>query len=295
MTNVLLIGGNGYIGSFLAPYLTLHGLTVTTYGNKTTDYNLLTQEFLADYSYIILLAGHSGVAMSNGNVEGVWNNNVRNFDNLVHKLTADQKLIFASSASVYGNNLNRVSIESDIAMDFINNYDLTKASLDLLAQKYITDGRNILGFRFGTVNGGSRLVRLDLMLNNMVYCALYEKKILVTNIEISRPILHLVDLGRAMLAVIDSPFIPGIYNLASFTNTVGNLARQVQKIINVPIVHNGSTPGAYDFKMSSSKFNRAYNFSCKSNAHLVIHDLITCYKTIRPGVVIRDQYFEYNG
>ena len=54
--------------------------------------------------------------------------------------------------------------EEDLCLDVINNYDITKVTLDLAAQKFIKEGRHILGMRFGTVNGGSPVIRKDLMI-----------------------------------------------------------------------------------------------------------------------------------
>ena len=44
--SILVIGGNGYIGSRLVPHLRAHNHDVVAYGNRSNDYNKLTTKFL---------------------------------------------------------------------------------------------------------------------------------------------------------------------------------------------------------------------------------------------------------
>lgn len=149
---ILIIGGEGYIGTYLNNHLISQGLDVQTFGNRKQDYNILGREFLSQFSHIVLLAGHSSVQCCLGSLDSPWKNNVRNFKNLVDKTDNRQTIIYASSASVYGaNDVKRLYTEEEISVDFVNNYDLTKVSLDLLAMKYMSEGRRLVGLRFGTV------------------------------------------------------------------------------------------------------------------------------------------------
>jgi len=155
----LIVGGEGYVGSYLSRYLNDNGIEVSTYGNRQNDYNLLSVDYLQKYEYVILLAGNSSVLSCAGELKSPWNNNVRNFSNLITKTHKKHKIIYASSSSVYGNKGEKIYNENDFSLDFVNNYDLTKISLDLVAKDRINAGRKILGFRFGTVNGGSPVLR----------------------------------------------------------------------------------------------------------------------------------------
>ena len=112
MNKVLILGGNGYIGTRLFSFLTDNGFFVDVvdacWFEKTIektivdDYKNLSKEFYSEYDSIILLAGHSSVKMSEGKFESCFNNNVSNFINLLGKLNDKQKFIYASSSSVYG-------------------------------------------------------------------------------------------------------------------------------------------------------------------------------------------------
>jgi len=293
--SILVIGGNGYIGSRLVPHLRNHNHEVEVYGNRSNDYNKLTIEFLKPFKIIILLAGHSSVQMCGGDIKSPWHNNVRNFINLVEKTSKDTKIIYASSASVYGNSLD-VSTEDKMSLDILNNYDLTKITLDIAAQKYLAQGRQLLGLRFGTVNGGSPVIRRDLMINMMVYNALNEGKITVANKHINRSILSIDDLVRAVERIVQSNhnFISGMYNLASFTATVDEISNYVSKKLGIEIIDKGNTAGAYNFDISTDKICEDYNFNFLETIESTVNSVVNCYKDPITKVVIRKDYIEYN-
>lgn len=287
--SMLIIGGEGYIGS----YLTLKFDGAYNFGNRNTDYNTLTKDEIQRFEYIVLLAGHSSVQSCDGPLISPWLNNVVNFKWLINNTLPEQKIIYASSSSVYGNKHTGVSEEDNISLDYINNYDLTKSTLDLYALQQINFGRQIIGLRFGTVNGGSPVIRRDLMINSMVYSALEKNQILVTNKHVRRPILYLNDLYRAVLAITSSKFKPGLYNLASFNSTVSEISKQVSLQTGVQVTDQGDREGVYDFAISTKKFIKAYDFNFEGSIEDVVSSVILCYKEQSPKVVIRNQYFKY--
>lgn len=280
--SVLIIGGNGYIGSRLIHDLhlvyTMHSIDACWFDSPSMitelkDYRALSKQELSKYDAVILLAGHSSVKMCDGPILSSWNNNVNNFIDLVNKLDRSQLLIYASSGSVYGSS-NEVSVE-DVPLKFkpINNYDLTKYSLDIQAQKFIKDGYNIVGLRFGTVNGWSPDTREELMINSMTKKSLYDGKITVSNKMITRPILGISDLSAAVRAIIDNP-VTGIYNLASFIDTVDNISAGVSNLLNSKVQDTLNTSGAYDFIMDTTKFKQTYNFLFNASIESIVQELV---------------------
>lgn len=186
MKNILIIGGNGYIGSRLRQVLnnryTVASVDCCWHNYDTasirTDYNKLTAEQLAQYSAVILLAGHGSVASCNGPIQSPWLNNVTNFTNLLAKISKETILIYASSASVYGNSKpGEYHVETTKQFIPVNNYDITKYTLDLEAQLAINQGYKIIGLRFGTVNGWAPNLRTDVMINAMYDSAISTKKL----------------------------------------------------------------------------------------------------------------------
>ena len=291
---ILIIGGRGYIGSYVSHYLLSCGFEVVSFGSRTQDYDKLTTEELSPYEYIIVLAGHSSVQMCQGDLQAPWNNNVRNLHNLIEKVTPDQKIIYASSASVYGNKNAGVSVESDMFMEYLNNYDLTKIALDNMVSAHIQRGSKVIGLRFGTVNGGSPLIRRELMLNGMVHSALTTGKIMVANSHISRPICFIGDLGRAVKTIILNPWTSGFYNVASFNTTVWDMALAAQSGVGGEIVDRGLVPGAYDFRIDTKAFEDTYRFTFQGTPEIIVEDLKNWYSKGTPTVT-RSEYFSYLG
>lgn len=278
--SVLIIGGNGYVGSRILHDLendfNFHSIDINWFGNnilsEIKDYRQLTIPEISKYNAIILLAGHSSVKMCDGPIMSSWTNNVNNFVDLVKKLDKSQTLIYASSGSVYGS--QNIVTHEDVPLEFkpINNYDLTKYALDNEARKFIKEGYNIIGLRFGTVNGWSPNTREELMINSMTKKSIIENKIFINNKFIKRPILGINDISRAFKAIINNP-VPGIYNLASFIDTVYNISNQVSTILGSNVQETLNIVGSYDFIMDTNKFCQTYNFTFEQTVESIVNEI----------------------
>ena len=297
---ILLIGGNGYIGSRLTHDLQhtydIQSIDKCWFGknlgfSNEIDYNLLTKDYIAKFDAIILLAGHSSVKMCQGEATSSWNNNVNNFINLTHKLDKEQTLIYASSGSVYGDSHSATNEDTELIFKPINNYDLTKYTLDNIAQSMILKGYNIIGLRFGTVNGWSPNVREELMLNSMTKNSIETGKIHINNKHIVRPILGVSDISRAMDAIIKKP-ISGIYNLASFYDSVDGLSSQISSLLSSNISIQPDVTGAYDFSMDTTKFQRTFDFEFKETVNTIVNELSN--KFYNTTFSNRNQYLKYD-
>ena len=218
--------------------------------SNSQDYQLLD---IANFDVVIHLAGHSSVSMAQVDSTGAWQNNVIGFHKLCTQLEESQTLIYASSGSVYGNSGKGVPLEeSQTSLESMNVYDMTKIVSDTVANQFIQTGKNIVGLRFGTVNGISPQTRTDLLLNSMMDTAITSGFVSVTNGHINRAVLFLSDLENAMLNVIEAP-TSGIYNLASLNLTVMRAAEAVSDLVGADIrVSNGDAN--YDFALDVSKF-----------------------------------------
>lgn len=263
-------------------------------GNRDSDFNLLSHDFLEQFSHIILLAGHSSVPSCNGPLKAPWNNNVRNFYNLLRKTNKDQHIIYASSSSVYGGSKGKLCTEEDFSLDYMNNYDLTKIALDQVAMNAIADGRKIVGLRFGTVNGASPVIRTDLLINSMVYSAYKTGMINMSNSHISRPFLSINDLTNAIDAILRIEWKSGIYNLATANKHIGEYANIVSDITKTKIVDNGNTQGVYDFNISSDLFKKTFDFEFTDSVENIVISLLDEYKN-NIKTVIRNEYYDYKG
>jgi nucleoside-diphosphate-sugar epimerase len=300
MKNILVIGGNGYVGSRLRQVLaqdyTVDSVDCCWYNydetSKRVDYHKLTAEYLAKVSAVVLLAGHSSVASCIGPIDSPWLNNVTNFTDLVAKLSwKDIPLIYASSASVYGNSLpGQLFTEDDKRFVPVNNYDITKYTLDLEARIAISNSQPVIGLRFGTVNGWAPNLRADVMINAMYDSARSQGKITVTNKHINRALLGIEDLCRGIARCIEQP-VAGIYNMASFNSSVGDIAGAVAEQLNVPMVDKGNTANAYDFGLDTTLFQKTFNFTFTETPATIVDSLIKRYA--ESHIERRDNYMIY--
>lgn len=284
--NVLVIGGCGYIGSELIPYLqkqsnigSVRSIDLEWFGNPgrisndKSDFKTLDDQIIGLFDTIILLAGHSSVKMCQNNLNSAFQNNVVNFINLIQKVHSRQQFIYASSSSIYGG-VNKNLVDEKCEEYSANNYyDMSKYDIDAYMKMF---GKiQYYGLRFGTVNGPSPNFRNDVMINAMFSSAKRDGVISVFNPQIRRPILALSDLCRAIHAIISrgGQSHAGIYNLASFNSSVEMIGSKVASYLTVPLRIDGNTPNVYDFTISSKKFEETFNFKFKETTESILEDI----------------------
>ena len=303
MSKILLIGGNGYIGSRLQEVLNVDVIDTNWFGDGdlhwSGDYKDLTSKYYESYDTIILLAGHSSVKMSEGNLNSCFNNNVRNFIDLIEKLDK-QKLIYASSSSVYGSVGSKTVNEKYYGFEPYNQYDISKHTADLYAQKSDVE---YYGLRFGTVNGYSPVLRTDVMINAMVNSALKNGEIKLFIKDTMRPILGLNDLCGAVETIIDHDKDErGLYNLASFNKTAEQIAYEVGSVMNVPVIEYETDPTnitntkiqtkTYNFSISTLKFRKTFKFKFKETVESITESLINNWDTMKKTDRSEPYYYE---
>jgi nucleoside-diphosphate-sugar epimerase len=216
-----------------------------------------------------------------------FNNNVRNFINIVSKLNKSQKFIYASSSSVYGHTGFSIVDESYKIFEPNNFYDLSKQVIDM----YITQtDLNFYGLRFGTVNGWSPRIRTDIMINAMVNSAMVDNHIKLYIKDIMRPILGIKDLANCVIKIIESQEDKrGLYNLASFNNTSEEIAIGVSKIMNIPVKEYNVSEiekvtnvklqtTSYNFAINSKKFENAFNFKFEETIESITESLVSGFQ-----------------
>jgi len=307
--SILIIGGMGYIGVALVDHLksfyTDKQIVVIDSENYcgsvkkrndveyiTTYFQSLPKQYFSQFSDIILLAGQGSVSNSK-NILNVIDNNIRNFAWLLENITQEQKLIYASSSSIYGDTNNKeVDEEYSKINGYIpyNYYDWSKQTIDQLAS---LSNKHYYSLRFGTVNGFSRNLRSDVMINSMSYNAKNNGKIFVSNKDINRAILGINDLCRAIVTIINNgkKELSGFYNLNSFNSTVGKIAKAVSYKWNVPCEELNSEKtqktinfklqtNSYNFKIHSTKFTKTFNFHFKDTLDSIIYELIKNWSNI---------------
>lgn len=184
--NVLVTGAAGFVGMFTALELKRIGMTPIGYDNVNPYYSTQLKELRIqemnrngiefvkgdvcdkdklmetirehNITRVIHLAAQAGVRYSLDNPDEYTRNNVDCFVRLLEAAVQSgldkDVFIYASSSSVYGNNIKIPFRESDRLEDPASLYAATKRSDELIAQTYFNlYGMSSIGLRFFTVYG----------------------------------------------------------------------------------------------------------------------------------------------
>lgn len=290
---ILILGGAGFIGTTLAPFLKESGYDVTVvdigwFGNSLpADIHYIEADIfdlkitdLEAFHTVIFLAGLSNDPMAEFSPKDnfIYNTGLPAYIGYLAKEAGVKRVIFASSCSVYGYTHNRTFTEDDIA---ISNYPYGVSKLQgekaLLA--LADENFSVICFRQGTVCGYSPRMRLDLAMNTMFKNALSNKEIKLSNHKIWRPILGLVDLCNAYKLGIESNLEFGqVINLSSFNTTIGDLAKQVEEFMldfcELDITITDSHVEDYrNYKVSTEKAEQLLGFKATQDGLSIINDL----------------------
>jgi nucleoside-diphosphate-sugar epimerase len=280
---VLLLGGQGYVGSALAGHLLGTGFDVQSVDvglrgtpgpapNALRRYQDLTADEFAGFQSVVLLAGHSTVSACSAAPTEAFANNVCGFVDLIHKLR-NQQLIYASSISVYVRTPDQPANEDDPLPEPVATYDLHKQTIERYARFAYP---NSYGLRFGTVCGASINLRPELLLNGLVRSAICQGQVQVANPHAHRPILGINDLCLAVEMILTHAVPPACYNLASTNVRIGELAQWVARRFSVPLVEvEGKTP--YDIRVSTEQFRTATGMEFRDTIESLAETLAAHY------------------
>lgn len=286
---ILIIGGNGYVGSRLYESLLkenydVDNLDLCWFGKLydetiVKDYRDLTESELSKYTHIILLAGHSSVSMSKDNNFSCISNNVSNFVSLVEKLSDEQILLYASTLAVYGANPKHVT-EQDELMDAKNIYDYTFIAREDIAKLYPT--KKLVGLRFGSVNGFSKNFRNENIINALSSNIVTNNELVVSNGHAYRSILGINDLSRCFIRLIESnEILCSVYNLTSLNDTILNIAQKIHSFGNSNLTINESSfQTDYSFNCSSKLFETEFDFEFMDSIDSIFDDVSKNFNNI---------------
>lgn len=285
---ILLIGANGYIGSFLYQWFVGSGFDVVSMDtcwqprvvniDLPMDYSVLTPEHLKSFSHVILLAGHSSVASVGDRLFPAYQNNVSNFVKLVDILDKDQVLLYASTAAIYGSSSKKMK-ESDQIPNPVGYYDFTKYMIEKVANMY--PNKSLIGLRFGTVGGASKNFRIENLLNSLSINAVETGEMTVSNGQNWRAVLGICDLCRAIVCMLSSTPKHRFYNLASYNSTILNVARDIAQISGATLIKNDSMKTNYSFNCCTDRFCEEYGFEFKDDTQSIFKHIRTNLELIK--------------
>jgi len=305
---VLIAGGAGYIGHVLAPFIQSHDYDVTVvdtcwFGNKLPESIKVIEANIFDlkksdiehFDSVIFLAGLSNDPMAEFSPKDnfIYNTGLPAYFGFIAREALVKKLIFAGSCSVYGYTRNSTFTEED---DTYCNYPYGASKMQaeqaLLALQ--TEDFKVICLRQGTVSGVSPRMRFDLAINTMVKNAILKNEITLSNSLIWRPILGLTDLCQAYLLALNSEDKNGIYNVASFNATVGELAFEVKEVIDsvfkrdVKITDN-HVQDYRNYKVSWNKIQEDLGYKPSQTAKGIITEVIEKIESL--GDLTKPEYY----
>jgi nucleoside-diphosphate-sugar epimerase len=165
-----------------------------------------------------------------------------------------ERMVFASSCSVYGANGNDVLHEGS-HLNPVSLYARTRImSEDILLNQHDVE---VVILRLATVCGVSPRMRFDLMVNTMTACATAQGAIRVSGAKQWRPHVHVQDAAEAFrLAVESGATKERVFNVGTDDQnfTVGEIAERVAQ--QVPETRIEYAPNGHDLRSYRVTFDR---------------------------------------
>lgn len=229
---VLITGGAGYIGTILVPELLNMGYKVTVIDNFMYNqtsllvccnhYNFciirgdardrsLVAEQLKSADIILPLACLVGAPLCEQKPFEAKSINYDAIKMLIDLRSKDQIIIFPTTNSGYGIGQKGIYCTEETPLNPISLYGKLKVNIE----KELLESGNTITLRLATVFGISPRMRLDLLVNDLVYRALNDRFVVLFQAHFMRNYIHVRDVARA--------FIHSINNFDSMKNEPYNV------------------------------------------------------------------------
>ena len=246
---ILVTGGAGYVGSTLVPMLLEQGHKVRVYDSlkfggagllpccQSRSFELVKgdvcdpnglKKALDGIDAVVHLAAIVGYPACKKEPQVAQTTNVEGTRTLLNLRTPDQKVIFASTGSIYGSIPDYVCNENT-PTEPITLYGETK----LAAERMVLAAGNSVAYRYATAFGVSNRMRLDLMPNDFTYQAVKNRNLIVYEGGFKRTFIHVRDMARSIMFALDNwdNVRDDVYNVGheSMNFTKEDIARTVLK------------------------------------------------------------------
>ena len=282
--HVFIPGGGGYVGSLLVPALLDAGYDVTVYDlflygedvfdpikdhpklklvkGDIRDLDAMEAALEKGAESVIHLACISNDPSFELNPDLGKSINLDPFEPFVQlaKRSGVKRFIYASSSSVYG--VKEVpNVTEEMELEPLTDYSKFKAECEKILMKYKDDDFTCCVLRPATVCGYAPRQRLDVVVNILTNLAFNTGKIKVMGGDQLRPNIHVKDMVRAYLHVLNAP----AEKIQGETFNVGYHNHSVQELGNIV----QSTVGekkTVDMEKIPTNDNRSYHVSSQKIA-----------------------------
>jgi nucleoside-diphosphate-sugar epimerase len=305
---ILVTGAAGYIGSVLVPELLKKGHEVIAIDNfmynqtslldccfheKLTiirgdarDKTLISK-YLKNVDVILPLACLTGAPLCSKDPIAAKTTNLDAINMILELRSREQRIIFPTTNSGYGIGQKAKFCDENTPLNPISLY----GRLKIEAEKAILNSGNCITLRLATVFGVSPRMRLDLLVNDFTYRAVYDRFIVLFEAHFKRNYIHIRDIARVFIHCLENfedmknqPFNVG---LSDCNISKRELCEEIKK--QVPEFHIveseiGRDPDKRDYIVSNKKIE-SKGFKPKFSLQFGISELIKAYNILK-----RNQY-----
>jgi nucleoside-diphosphate-sugar epimerase len=252
LSNILVTGGAGYIGSTLVPDLLSkkHKVTVidnfmydqTSLATSVRDRNLeiifgdvrdesLMKKLISKADIIIPLAAIVGAPACDKDPVTAQSINKDSILWLLKQLSKSQQIIMPTTNSAYGSGGKNNFCDENSPLNPLSLYARDK----VVVEKSLLEHENSTSFRLATVFGISPRMRLDLLVNNFTLRAITDGFVIVFEGHFKRNYIHILDVVQAFNLAIEKKdqFKGEIFNVGLSQANISKieLCQEIKKIV----------------------------------------------------------------
>ncbi len=301
---ILVTGGAGYLGSIMVPDLLAAGHSVTVLDNfmfKQTSLNhccyhpnfsvvkgdirdeSTIKPLMQKADVIIPLAALVGAPLCSADPVGATTTNHDAINLMLNLLSKEQIVLMPTTNSAYGTGDENNYCTEESELRPISQYAIEKVEIE----KQLMEHPNAISFRLATVFGMSPRMRIDLLVNDFTYRAVYDRFVVLFESYFKRNYIHVRDVSRVFQHALDNyEGMKGeIYNVGLSDANVSKkeLCEVIQKqipdfvFIDAPV---GKDPDQRNYIVSNDKIEST-GFKPIFSLEKGIKDLIKGYTMIR--------------
>ena len=218
--NILVTGGAGYLGSTMVPELLNAGHKVTVLDNFMFGQNSLAhvchhpnfsvvrgdirientvRPLMKNADIIIPLAALVGAPLCSKDPVGATTVNHDAIMMMLKMLSKDQIVLMPTTNSAYGTGDENNFCTEESPLRPISQYAIEKVEIE----KAFMQHPNAISFRLATVFGMSPRMRIDLLVNDFTYRAVYDRFVVLFESQFKRNYIHVRDVTRVFLHAIN--------------------------------------------------------------------------------------------
>lgn len=219
--NILVTGGAGYLGSILVPALLDAGHRVTVLDNFMFKQNPLAHvcahpdfdvvrgdcrdeatlaPLIRSADVVIPLAALVGAPLCDIDKTAATTTNRDAVLSLTRLLSKEQRIMMPVTNSGYGIGEKGKYCTEETPLRPISLYGRTKVE----AETAVLERGNAISFRLATVFGMAPRMRIDLLVNDFVYRAVFDRAVILFEPHFKRNYIHIRDVARAFVHGIDN-------------------------------------------------------------------------------------------